>query len=72
MKKSYKLENLGCANCARKMEEGINALANVNSAKVVFMTEKLVLDVVDGTMDSVLDEAQSIISRYEDDCVIVR
>lgn len=72
MKRSFKLENLGCANCARKMEEGINTLAEVNSAKVVFMTEKLVLDVADGAMERVLDEAQGIISRYEDDCVIVR
>ena len=72
MKKSFKLENLGCANCARKMEEGISALDGVNSAKVVFMTEKLILDVVDGAMDRVLDEAQGIISRYEDECVIVR
>ena len=72
MKRSFKLENLGCANCARKMEEGINALDEVNSAKVVFMTEKLVLDVADGAMERVLDEAQGIISRYEDDCVIVR
>lgn len=72
MKRSFKLENLGCANCARKMEEGIAALENVNSARVVFMTEKLVLDVVDGTMEQVLDAAQDIISRYEKDCVIVR
>lgn len=72
MKKSFKLENLGCANCARKMEEGISALDGVNSAKVVFMTEKLILDVVDGAMDRVLDEAQGVISRYEDECVIVR
>ncbi len=72
MKRSFKLENLGCANCARKMEEGIAALDNVNSAKVVFMTEKLVLDVVDGTMEQTLDAAQGIISRYEQDCVIVR
>ncbi len=72
MKRSFKLENLSCANCARKMEEGISNLPGVNSAKVVFMTEKLVLDVQDDCMQEVLDAAQGVISRYESDCVIVR
>ena len=69
MKKSYKLENLGCANCARKMEEGISALANAKGAKVVFMTEKLVLDVwTDGrvTPDDALKTAAAVLRRHLD------
>lgn len=72
MKRSFKLENLGCANCAQKMQEGISKLDGVNSVKVVFMTEKLILDVEDGRMDEILEEAQKVIHRYEDDCEIVR
>lgn len=72
MKRSFKLDNLGCANCAQKMQEDIGKIDGVNSAKVVFMTEKLILDVEDGRMDEILDEAQKVIHRYEDDCEIVR
>ena len=72
MKRSFKLDGLCCANCAQKIQEGINELDGVNSAKVVFMTEKLILDVEDGRMDELLDAAQKVVSRYEDDCVIVR
>ncbi len=72
MKRSFKLENLGCANCARKMEEDIAKLDGVASAKVVFMTEKLVIEFDDGRMEEILDAAQKAISRYEDDCFIVR
>ena len=43
MKRSLKLEGLCCANCAAKIEDGINALPLVESAKVAFMTERLVL-----------------------------
>ena len=73
MRKSYKFDGLCCASCGAKIEEGIAKLPGVNSAKVVFMTEKLVLDVADGTdLDALLDEAQKVCSKYEDDCVIVR
>ena len=34
MRKSFKLENLDCANCAAKMEAGINALPGVNKASI--------------------------------------
>lgn len=72
MKRSYKLDGLCCAACAEKIQNDISKLDGVNSAKVVFMTEKLILDVEDGRMDEILDAAQKVVSRYEDDCVIVR
>ena len=73
MKKSYKFDGLCCANCAAKIEDGINKIDGVNSARVVFMTEKLVLDVDDADkLDSILDEAQKVCTKYEEDCIIVR
>ena len=44
MRKSFKLENLDCANCAAKMEAGINELPGVNKASISFMTSKLMID----------------------------
>ena len=73
MRKAFKLEGLCCANCAQKIEDGINKLQQVNSARVVFMTEKLVMDVSpEVDMDSLLDEAQKICTAYEEGCVIIR
>ncbi len=72
MKRSYKLQDLDCANCAAKMECDIAKLNGVNSANISFMTSKLVLDADPGSIDSVLDEAQAICSKYEPDCLIVR
>ena len=72
MKRSYKLQDLDCANCATKMECDIAKLNGVNSANISFMTSKLVLDADPGAIDSVLDEAQAICSKYEPDCLIVR
>lgn len=41
IRKVYILENLGCANCAAKMEAGINSLTEVENATITFATKLL-------------------------------
>ncbi|MDU5960189.1 MAG: cation transporter [Finegoldia magna] len=65
MKRRYTLENLGCANCAAKMEDEIKELDGVNSVTVNFITTKMVLDVEDDKFDSVLNQAKDIIKSIE-------
>lgn len=65
MKRRYTLENLGCANCAAKMEDEIKELDGVNSVTVNFITTKMVLDVEDDKFDSVLAQAKDIIKSIE-------
>lgn len=72
MKKSFKLQDLGCANCAAKMETAISKIDGVNNVTIAFMTSKLKLDAEDERFDAILDEAQAAISRIEKDCTIVR
>lgn len=72
MKRTFKLQELDCANCASHMESDISKLEGVNSAKISFMTGKLVLDADDAAFERVLNEAQAICTSYEKDCVIVR
>lgn len=75
MRKSFKLENLGCANCAAKMEREINQLPGVNKATISFMASKLMLDAQAETaadLEPVLDAAQAICTGYEKDCRIIR
>lgn len=56
MKRTFKMENLDCANCAAKMEERIKRLDGVNSAVVSFATQRLVLDADDEAFDSIVEE----------------
>lgn len=75
MRKSFKLENLDCANCAAKMEAGISELPGVNKATISFMTCKLLIDAdVDSPADlaPILDAAQKVCTSYEKDCRILR
>ena len=64
MKRSFKLENLDCANCAAKME-------SVDKAVISFMTQRLTIE-TENDMDEVLDQCQKAIDKVEDDCRIVR
>jgi len=72
LKKRYLIEDLCCANCAAKMEEGIRKIEGVHSAHVNFLTQKLTLDAEDDRLEAILDEAEHIIKKIEPDCVLVR
>lgn len=71
MKKVFKLEELDCANCARKMEEAIGKLPGVHSASISFMTQKLTLDADDARFDQILQQAAKVCKKVEPDCTIV-
>lgn len=71
MKRSFKLENLDCANCAAKMEDAINKMDGV-TATITFMTQKLTIEAADDIFEGVLDKAQAAISKIEPDCRIAR
>lgn len=70
MKKSYKLTDLDCANCAAKMETAINKIDGVNKATVSFMTQKLTIDADDDKFDDVLKKTVDTVSKVEPDCKI--
>lgn len=72
MKKSFKLEELGCANCAAKMETAIKKLDGVKDAKISFMTQRLTIDAEDEKFETIVDEAAKICKKIEPDCVLVR
>lgn len=71
MKKTFKMVDLDCANCAQKMEDAICRLPGVNSASVSFIAQKLVVDADDGQFDAVMQQAVKACRRIEPDCEIV-
>ena len=71
MKKTFKLDELDCANCGAKMEAAIKKLEGVNDCTVSFMTQKLTLDAEDDKFDEILRQAVKICRKIEPDCEIV-
>lgn len=71
MRKTFKLDELDCANCGAKMEAAIKKIDGVVDAKITFMTQKLVVEADNARFDEIMDEAQSICRKIEPDCEIV-
>ena len=71
MKKTFKLEDLDCANCAAKMEAAINKLEGVKKATVSFMTQKMTIEAEDDRFDEVVQAAVKCIAKVEPDCRVI-
>lgn len=68
-RKVYILENLGCANCAAKMERKINALPEVEAAVITFATKKLV--VASDHQEKLLPVLQKICASIESEVHVI-
>lgn len=71
MKKTFKLIDLDCANCAAKMENAIKKLDGVKSASVSFMTQKMTIEADDERFGEIVEEAVKICKKVEPDCTVV-
>lgn len=71
MRKAFKLEDLGCAHCAAKMQEAINKTGNIK-CEINFFAQKIFIEADDNEFEAAVDTAQKIIRGIERDCRIVR
>ncbi len=67
-KRVFILENLGCANCAAKMESKIKALPEVDYATITFATKQLRISAKDP--EALLPTLQSICSSIEPEVIV--
>lgn len=71
MKKTFKLQDLDCANCAAKMETAIKKLDGVKSATVSFMSQKMTIEADDAEFDEIVKRAVECIKKVEPDCTVI-
>jgi len=71
MKKTIKLQDLDCANCAAKIENAISKLDGVTHVKVSFLSQRMVLEAQDDQFDSIIAQAKKIAKKIEPDMVIM-
>ncbi len=70
MKKTFKLENLDCANCAAKIEDALKKIDGIKSASVSFFAQKIEIE-FDRDENSLVAEIKKIISKIEPDCELL-
>ena len=71
MKKTFKLIDLDCANCAAKMETAIKKLPGVTDASVSFMAQKMTVEADDARFDDIVKQIVKTCKKVEPDCEIV-
>jgi copper chaperone CopZ len=72
MRKTIKLQDLGCANCAAKMERVIAKLDGVVDVKINFMTQKMTLEAPDEKFEDILEAAEKAARKIEPDVAFLR
>lgn len=70
MRKSYILEDLDCANCAAKIEEGVKNIEGVTECSVSFVTEKMIVEMEDGKEKEVEKEIKKVVKKIEPDTTL--
>lgn len=71
MKKSYKVEELCCANCAAKIEAAINKLPEVERATLNFMTLRLTVSSETEDWDGMMQKIVAIFAKIEPDSRVI-
>ena len=69
MRKTCKLENLDCANCAAKIENAIKEIEGVTNASVNFLMQSMTIE-TEADIESILRQVKKVIARIEPDCEI--
>ena len=70
VKKSFEMEDLDCANCARKMQEAVSKLEGVVSCEISFMAQKMKLEYDDADEKKLFKEIQKSVKKVEPDCSV--
>ncbi|MFR5870085.1 MAG: cation transporter [Acutalibacteraceae bacterium] len=70
MKKSFKLVDLDCANCAQKMEDAIKKIDGVEEATVSFIMQKMTVVADEAQFDDIMKKVVKVCKRVEPDCEI--
>ena len=71
MKKSIKLEDLDCANCAAKLENAVAVIDGVQRVTVSFMAQKMILEAPDDRFDDILKQVVKAAKKTVPDCTVV-
>lgn len=69
MKKTYRMIDLDCANCAAKIENEINKLDGV-TAQVSFIMQKITVEAPNEGFDKIMKQIVKICRKIEPDCEI--
>ena len=64
MNKNYKIKGLDCAHCAQKLEGLIQKIEGVTSAKIVFVLQKLSVNIKEENSEDIIKKIMDIVEEF--------
>lgn len=71
MKKTFKLEDLDCPNCAAKLEKAISEIDKVNKVSVSFIAQKMIIEAEDCDFEDIIKQLPKTAKKAVPDCTII-
>ena len=71
MKKTFKIEDLDCPNCAAKLEKAISEIPGVLKASVSFIAGKMIVEADDGDFEDIVKKIPSVAKKTIPDCTVI-
>ena len=71
MRKTFKIEDLDCPNCAAKLERAIADIDGVTKVSVSFIAQKMILEADDSVFQDVVRKIPAAAKKAVPDCTVL-
>ena len=71
MKKTFKIEDLDCANCAAKLEKAIGEIDGVERASVSFIAQKMIIEADEKKFGDIIKAIPKAAKKAVPDCTVI-
>ncbi len=71
MKKTFKIEDLDCPNCAAKLEKAIGSIEGVTRAGVSFIAQKMIIEAEEKDMESIIKQIPAVAKKTIPECRVI-
>lgn len=71
MKKTFKIEDLDCANCAAKLEKAIGEIDGVERASVSFIAQKMIIEADEEKFGDIIKAIPKAAKKAVPDCTVI-
>lgn len=72
MRKIFKVENVDCANCARKMQDNVLKIKGITSATLNFLTQRLTVEFEESKVSTIVEEMQTACRKIDKSVNVIR
>ncbi|MBO5396950.1 MAG: cation transporter [Clostridia bacterium] len=71
MKKTFRIEDLDCPNCAAKLEKAISGIEGVKKASVSFIAGKMIIEAEESDFEGIIEKIPSVAKKTIPECTVI-